>query len=60
MKTKTLDCVEMKRQGGLRVQEDLRGLTVEQQVAYWKKRAEEMLDHQRRLKEKARGAPPPR
>lgn len=60
MKTKTFDCVEMKRQGGLRLQEELRGMTAEQQLDYWRRREEEMREQQRRLREKPRGMRPER
>ena len=51
MKTKTFDCVEMKRRGSLRIREETKDLTPDEKVEYWKKRNEEMFDHQRRLKE---------
>jgi hypothetical protein len=41
MKTKTFDCVEMKRRGALRIHERLKNMTVEQQIEYWRKRSEE-------------------
>jgi hypothetical protein len=37
MKTKTLDCVEIKRRGSLRIYEETKGMTVREQVAYWKR-----------------------
>ena len=37
MKTKTFDCVEMQHRGALRIYEETKGMTVKQQVAYWKK-----------------------
>jgi len=43
MKTKTFDCVEMKRRDGQRVHERLKDMTVEQQVEYWRRRSEEFL-----------------
>ena len=49
MKTNTFDCVEMKRRAALRIHEELKDLTLEQKIEYWKRRSEEMLDRQRRL-----------
>jgi hypothetical protein len=51
MKTKSFDCVEMKRRGSLRIHEETKNLTPEEKAEYWKRRNEEMFDHQRRLKE---------
>lgn len=48
MKTKTFDCVEMKRCGAQLVQKHLKGKTAAQQLAYWKKGTESL----RRLQEK--------
>jgi len=53
MKTKTFDCVEMKRRGALRVHERLKDMTLEQQIEYWRGRSEEF----RREQEAARQAP---
>jgi hypothetical protein len=49
MKTKTFDCVEMKRQAALRVHERLKDLTVEQQIEYWRQRSEEFQRERGRL-----------
>lgn len=38
MKTKSFDCVEMKRQGSLRIYEETKDLTFEEKVAYWQKK----------------------
>ena len=35
MKTKTFDCVEMKRRGAEEVQAALAGLTPEEELAFW-------------------------
>jgi len=51
MKTKSFDCVEMKRRGSLRIHEETKNLTPEEKLEYWKKRNEEMFDHQHRSKE---------
>jgi hypothetical protein len=42
MKTKTFDCVEMKRRGGRAVYEAVKGMTVEQELAYWQTKTEEL------------------
>jgi len=44
MKTKTFDCVEMKRRGARAVYEAVKGMTVEQEVEYWRKRTNELRD----------------
>lgn len=38
MKTKTFDCVKMKREAALRVHEQLKDLTIEQQIQFWQER----------------------
>jgi hypothetical protein len=40
-RTKSFDCVEMKRRGALRIHERLASMTFEEQVEYWQGRAEE-------------------
>ena len=44
LKTKTFDCVEMKREGTRRIYELTRGMTPEQELAFWKKR-DARLEH---------------
>ena len=41
MKTKNFDCVEMKRKGAQKVYAATKGMTVEEEVEYWRKRTEE-------------------
>jgi hypothetical protein len=36
MKDKTFDCVEMKRRGAKLVYEEVKGMTTEQELEYWK------------------------
>jgi hypothetical protein len=55
MKTKTFDCVEMKREAALRVHERLKDMTVEQQIEYWRQRSEEFQGEQERLRAQAGG-----
>jgi hypothetical protein len=37
-KTKTFDCVEMMHEGALRIYEETKGMSVEEELAYWRKR----------------------
>ena len=41
METKDFDCVEMKRKGAQKVYEATKGMTVEEEVEYWRRRTEE-------------------
>ena len=51
---KPFDCVELQHRGGERTREKLKGLSFEEQVAYWKRRTEDMKERQRVLLEKRR------
>lgn len=51
-KTKTFDCVEMKRQAALRIHERTRHMTFEQKVDYWRQRNEEFRHEQKRFEDK--------
>jgi hypothetical protein len=51
-KTKTFDCVEMKRLGSLRIYEKIKGMTFEQKVTYWQERSRQFREEQGRLSEK--------
>jgi len=42
MKTKTFDCVEMKRRGARAVYEAVKGMTVEQELEYWRCKTNEL------------------
>ncbi len=46
MKTKTFDCVEMKRQGARATREKLANLTPEEQLAYWQERSRMLRQRQ--------------
>ena len=52
MKTKTFDCVQMKRRGAEWVRKQLEGKSFEQQLAYWRKGTKDlkMLQKQARAK----------
>jgi hypothetical protein len=53
MKTrkKDFDCVEMKRKGARKVHEAIKGMTVEEEVAYWRVRTEEALKKYPKMRE---------
>ena len=44
---KDFDCVEMKRKGAERVLEQTRGMTVEQELEFWRAKTERLLQKQR-------------
>ena len=48
-KTKTFDCVEMKRLGSQRIYEKIKDMTFEQKVAYWRERSRQFREKQERL-----------
>lgn len=41
MKAKAFDCVEMMHKAALRIYEETKGMTVEQELAYWRSRRED-------------------
>jgi hypothetical protein len=46
MKTKTFDCVQMKRKASLRIYEETKNLTFEERVEYWRRKSEEAAARQ--------------
>lgn len=46
---KKFDCVEMMHQGAEYVREQTKGMSSEQELEYWRKRTEELLERKRRL-----------
>ena len=46
MKTKIFDCVEMKRQGAEKVQQELAEMTREEEIAFWQNGTEELRQRQ--------------
>lgn len=48
-KTKTFDCVEMKRLGSQRIYEKIKDMTFEQKVAYWRQRSRQFREQQGEL-----------
>ena len=47
MKKKTFDCVQMKRDGAAEVMRRLDGMSPAQELEYWRRRTEEILERQR-------------
>jgi hypothetical protein len=56
MKAKTFDCVEMKRRGAELVRRRLAGMTLEQEIEYWRLRSEQFEQDQQRLRVQAADA----
>ena len=57
MKSKTFDCVEMKRKGSRKVYEAVNGMSLDQEIEYWRQRNEEMhrwLEKRKTAKQVAR------
>lgn len=52
MKTKTFDCVEMKRQGAERVMKHIKGMTLEEQLSYWQEGTARLRERQKKLASK--------
>ena len=50
MKTKTFDCVEMKRRGSEYVYSIIKDMTPEEELEFWRQRTEEMRREQERLR----------
>lgn len=50
MRTKTFDCVEMKRRGAEAVRKRLEGKTLKERLEYWQKGTEELRKFQKSLK----------
>jgi len=38
MKTKTIDCVEMKKRGSIKIWEQLKDMTLDEELSFWKSR----------------------
>lgn len=50
-KTKTFDCVEMMHEGALRIYEETKNMTKEEELAYWRARDEAARREHPRLRE---------
>jgi hypothetical protein len=46
MKRKKFDCVELQHRGGALVRERLAGMTIEEEVAYWRERTRALRQRQ--------------
>ena len=55
MKTKEIeiDAIAMKREGAARIYEQIKGMTVEQQVAFWRERSEALRKRRAEILKKA-------
>ena len=52
MRTKTFDCVQMKRRGAELVRKQLEGKSFEKQPEYWRKGTEDLKKLQKQTREK--------
>lgn len=57
MKTKTFDCIQMKREAALRVHEQLKDLTVDQQIQFWRQRNKDFKAGPKRFRRPAKSHP---
>jgi len=48
MRTKTFDCVEMKREGARRIYEMTKDMTLEQELAFWRRKTAQLRHRQRK------------
>ncbi len=51
-KTKDFDCVAMKHEGAKKVQEETRGMSREEELAYWAEGTKQLRELQESLKRK--------
>ena len=51
MKTKTFDCVEMMHRGALRIHEEVKDMTVEEELAYWRKQQVDAAEELRQARQ---------
>ncbi len=49
-KKKNFDCVEMKHQGAVRVQKQIKNMTHEQELNYWSRGTEQLTEKQKQLR----------
>ncbi|MFO7974409.1 MAG: hypothetical protein R6V12_07235 [Candidatus Hydrogenedentota bacterium] len=52
MKKKSFDCVEMMHEGALRIYEKTKDMTKEEELAYWRERAEAARREHPRLRQR--------
>ena len=53
MKAKTFDCVEMKHRGAEKVREQVKGMTLEQELEFWQERSRILKQRQEVAKGKS-------
>jgi hypothetical protein len=56
MRTKTFDCVEMKHRGAEKIQGKIKGMTLEQELAFWQERSRELQERQEALQQKRKSS----
>jgi hypothetical protein len=54
--TPGFDAVEMQHEGGRRIYEEIKDMTTEQELAYWRERTDALLQEQRALQQAAERA----
>ena len=52
MKKKKLDCVEMMHDGAIAVKKKISGLTLEQELEFWRKSTQALRDQQKKIRDK--------
>ena len=52
MKRKEFDCVDMMHQAAEKLQAQIAGMTLEEELAFWSRRTREMRERQRAAREK--------
>ena len=48
-KNKSFDCVKMMHEGALRIYQETKGMTVAEELAYWRRRREQALQEREQL-----------
>jgi hypothetical protein len=44
-KKKAFDCVELQHRGALKIYKETKGMSIEQELAYWKEKSEQVNPH---------------
>lgn len=55
MRTKTFDCVEMKRRAAAIILREIADMTPEQELAYWQERTEALREKKQQLQRDRKG-----
>ena len=53
---KKFNCVEMMHRGAARVKRETAGMTIDEEVEYWRQRTEELRERQRQAREARKSA----